>query len=97
MIIIDKTFSFITKRLTMSMLSDIKNIDLNTSCYLEITRKSERYKTYRSTKWDIPLSSEDCLTAEKIVDKTGKPKEIDDKLVESTAKASMESSYNFIQ
>lgn len=70
LIIIDKMCCSITKPLPMLMLTNINS---------EIARKAKNYKS----KWDTPLLSEDNRTVDKVVDKTGKPKEVDDKMVKA--------------
>lgn len=48
--------------------------------YIQLAAKSKRYgKSFISNK--PPLLSDDVQTADKIVDKTGKPKPIDDKIL----------------
>lgn len=62
---------------SLATLKKIKTLELN--CYSTIVTKSKKIKS--NTKWDSPLPLEDNLSADQIVDKTGKPKQIDDEIV----------------
>lgn len=64
----------------MLMLTDMKNSDVNTKYYLEMTRKPRKSKS--KIEWETPLSEHD-LTVEKVVDKTGKPQKVDDKVAKT--------------
>lgn len=59
-----------------SLLPKLKSLDA--IYYSDVVTKSKKYK---NIKWETPLPSEDNLPAEKVVDKTGKPRQIDDKMV----------------
>lgn len=74
MIIADKISRSIRRRLPILMLT-------NTEYYLEMARKSKKFKG--SINWDTPLLPDHDPPVEKVVDKTGKPKKVDDKMVKT--------------
>lgn len=76
---VEKIFCSETRSLTLVTLKEIRSFEMNFRLVVVAT-KSKEFKNRR--KWDTPIPSEEnSITAEKIVDKTGKPKQIDDKMV----------------